>query len=82
MNPFPIKQFLVYIVVPFKLLLYFLIILRTFNVLRLLIKGRSKWVFSSKKKECLPLCIEVGVFGPSEILFFSIARFNLIDRKQ
>ena len=35
-----------------------------------------------KKERVSSIVCEVGVFGPSEILFFSIARFNLIDRKQ
>ena len=39
-NPFPIKQFLVYIVVPFKLLLYILMTVTTVKFLRLLIKRR------------------------------------------
>ena len=51
--------------------------LKTFKILRLLLKGRSDCPFSWKKKKCLPLFIEVYIFGLSEIFLFCVARlFN------
>ena len=51
--------------------------LKIFKILRLLLKGRSDCPFSWKKKKCLPLFIEVYIFGLSEIFLFCVARlFN------
>lgn len=64
------NQTVSYIVVPFKVLLFILMTLKTFKILRLLLKGRSDCPFSWKKKKCLPLFIEVYIFGLSEIFLF------------
>ena len=61
-HPVLIKQFLVCIDVPFKILLHILITLKTFKILRSLIKWRSKCLFSSKKKKFLELFFEVDIF--------------------
>ena len=81
-HPVLIKQFLVCIDVPFKLLLHILITLKTFKILRSLIKWRSKCLFSSKKKKFLELFFEVDIFGVSEILFqwsFGLARLMIFS---
>ena len=81
-HPVLIKQFLVCIDVPFKLLLHILITLKTFKILRSLIKWRSKCLFSSKKKKFLQLFFEVDIFGVSEILFqwsFGLARLMIFS---
>ena len=82
-NPFPIKQFLVYIVVPFKLLLYILITVTTVKFLRLLKKKIKMLIFI--KKETVSSIIFRSGYSRHEwnFIFFVVHGSTiLIDRER
>ena len=82
-NPFPIKQFLVYIVVPFKLLLYILITVTTVKFLRLL-KKEDKNAYFHQKRNSVFHHFSKWIFSAWVKFYFFVVHGStiLIDRER